>query len=275
MFASTSLATRIERAEMRLTQSMITAIERDTPDAFAMPIAGGVAAYAGPSSPMSKMIGVGWDGVPDDASLGAVEERFRACRAALQAEVSTLANPAIATHLTQRGYALVNFENVSGRALGPLDQDIPLTPGLRIDAMTETNATAWIDAAITGFQHPDSRGVQADALPPREMLEAALRPWTRVAGFRRYCAWIGGALAGIATLRIDDGVAQLCGAATLPSFRKRGVQSALLRRRLADGAAAKCDVAVVTTQPGSSSQENVHRAGFSLLYARAILVKEA
>jgi hypothetical protein len=30
---------------------------------------------------------------------------------------------------------------------------------------------------------------------------------------------------------------------------------------------------VVTTQPGSKSQENVQRLGFELLYTRAILVK--
>ena len=32
--------------------------------------------------------------------------------------------------------------------------------------------------------------------------------------------------------------------------------------------------AVVTTQPGSKSQQNVQRRGFHLLYTRAILVKQ-
>jgi len=35
-----------------------------------------------------------------------------------------------------------------------------------------------------------------------------------------------------------------------------------------------CDVAVVTTQPGSKSQENVQKHGFELLYTRAILVRQ-
>ncbi|HEU4420820.1 MAG TPA: GNAT family N-acetyltransferase, partial [Planctomycetota bacterium] len=55
--------------------------------------------------------------------------------------------------------------------------------------------------------------------------------------------------------------------------RRRGIQAALLRARLADAARAGCDVAVITTQPGSKSQANAQRQGFSLLYARAILVK--
>ncbi|MGZ5378887.1 MAG: GNAT family N-acetyltransferase, partial [Mycobacterium sp.] len=48
-----------------------------------------------------------------------------------------------------------------------------------------------------------------------------------------------------------------------------------LAARLVDAAAAGCDIAVVTTAPGSKSQENVQRRGFDLLYTRAILVKPA
>jgi len=81
-------------------------------------------------------------------------------------------------------------------------------------------------------------------------------------------------LAGGASMRLTDGVAQLCGAATLPAHRRRGVQTALLEERLAIAAAAGCDLAVVTTQPGSKSQQNVQARGFDLLYTRAILVRE-
>ena len=35
-----------------------------------------------------------------------------------------------------------------------------------------------------------------------------------------------------------------------------------------------CDVAVITTQPGSKSQQNAQRQGFDLLYTRAVLVKQ-
>ncbi|MCX4538489.1 hypothetical protein [Streptomyces sp. NBC_01669] len=44
--------------------------------------------------------------------------------------------------------------------------------------------------------------------------------------------------------------------------------------RLADAAAAGCDFAVVTTQPGSTSQHNAQRHGLHLLYTRAGLVKD-
>jgi hypothetical protein len=52
-----------------------------------------------------------------------------------------------------------------------------------------------------------------------------------------------------------------------------GIQSLLYRWRLAIARAAGCDLAVVTTQPGSKSQANAIRQGFSLLYTRAVLIK--
>lgn len=45
--------------------------------------------------------------------------------------------------------------------------------------------------------------------------------------------------------------------------------------RLAEARDEGCDLAVVTTQPGSKSQENVQRLGFELLYTRAVLVRDA
>jgi GNAT superfamily N-acetyltransferase len=90
----------------------------------------------------------------------------------------------------------------------------------------------------------------------------------------RYLALLDGVPAGTAGLRVVDGVAQFAGAATAPAHRRRGVQSALLAARLTDAVAAGCDVGVITTQPGSKSQQNSQRQGFDLLYTRAVLVKE-
>jgi GNAT superfamily N-acetyltransferase len=93
-------------------------------------------------------------------------------------------------------------------------------------------------------------------------------------GMARYLARREGAAAGGASMRTFDGVAQLCGAGTLREHRRRGVQAALLERRLAEAAREGCELAVVTTLPGSKSQENVLRTGFELVYVRAILRRE-
>ena len=109
----------------------------------------------------------------------------------------------------------------------------------------------------------------------REAIEQIFGDTFATPSFERFIARRDGAVAGGASLRIYEGVAQLAGAATLPDHRRRGVQTALLRHRLVDAARRGCDVAVVTTQPGSKSTENVQRFGFAVLYVRAILLKQS
>jgi GNAT superfamily N-acetyltransferase len=275
MFVSTTLAARIERAEARLSRSFGEAVlARGTQaGAFVEQIDEGVAVYAGPSSPMNKMIGVGFGTFPPDDRLRAVEERFLERGAALQAEVSTVADPAFAAELTRRGYILQGFENVSGRAITSRDAGDDRSDVIEVALSDDDDLAHWLAVMITGFLQPDLQGVQAEPLPPRETLERALGDTFGIPGLRRYAARVDGQLAGVATLCLDEGFGQLCGAATLPAFRRRGVQTALLRRRLADAFDERCELALMTTQPGSKSEENGQRQGFQLLYSRALLVR--
>jgi ribosomal protein S18 acetylase RimI-like enzyme len=276
MFASTSLAKRIETAEARLTTSIGRHLQATRPDGGTVvePVGSGVAVFAGASSPMNKMIGAGFDALPSEEALRRVEAVFRARRTPLQAEVSTLASPEFLSQLSARGYGLRGFENVHGRVLTVADRHMAATV-VTVAPLRPEDRDRWLDVTITSFLDGDSEGAQAEVLPPREVLEAPLRDVMDVSGFHRYAAWIDGQLVGTATLRLDDGLAQLCGAATLPAWRRRGVQTALLRRRLADAAAAGCDLALMTTAPGTKSQENGLRQGFALLYVRALLVRDA
>jgi GNAT superfamily N-acetyltransferase len=70
-------------------------------------------------------------------------------------------------------------------------------------------------------------------------------------------------------------MAAFFGASTLPEFRNRGLQSALLQARLNLACEAGCDLAVIVTRPGSVSQRNAERAGFRLAYTKAILMRFA
>lgn len=174
--------------------------------------------------------------------------------------------------LTARGYRLVGFENVLGVALpGPLTADA--ADGIEIRKGGDDDVDAWIDAVVDGFAHPDGQGVPSHEEFPRDIVERAERDFEN-AGAAAYLAVCDGVVAGGGSMRVTNGVAQLTGAATIPAFRRRGVQGALLAARLADATAAGCDIAVVTTAPGSASQKNVQRRGFHLLFTRAVLVKE-
>jgi ribosomal protein S18 acetylase RimI-like enzyme len=138
----------------------------------------------------------------------------------------------------------------------------------------EGDLATWIDLVVQGFAYPDGSPQSGETFED-ETLKKVFQDFAASAGFTRYLARVHGADAGGAGLRLSHGIAQFCGASTLPAFRRRGVQTALLRRRLRDAADAGCDVAIVTTQPGSKSNHNAQRQGFALLYARAVLIKDA
>src|SRR5882724_13600004 len=97
------------------------------------------------------------------------------------------------------------------------------------------------------LSHPDTQGVPSHEEFPREVIERAERDMV-AAGVVRYAALRDGVIAGGASFRVAEGIAQLTGAATAPAHRRRGIQTALLAARLADAAAAGCDIAVITTQ---------------------------
>jgi hypothetical protein len=90
---------------------------------------------------------------------------------------------------------------------------------------------------------------------------------TRGTAVRRYLARVNGEPAAAASLYLDPHGCLLSGAATLPQFRRRGCQSALITRRLTD-ARTLTDLAVVTTAFGSASQSNLERAGFRQTHTR-------
>jgi len=270
LFGSVALAERIERVETQLiTAATEAARARVGAGGFVIPITCGAACYAEDGSPLNKIVGLGFGGVPSGDSLDEIEQAFAARACAAQVELSNLADPAIGAALTHRGYQLVSFENVLGRSLQGLQQPVPPSG---VEVRLSDDRAAWLDIVVEGFAHPDIEGVPSHEDFPREVVEKAIGDMEQ-AGATPYLALRGGVVAGGASMRISEGVAQLTGAATAPAHRRHGVQTALLSARLADAVRAGCDIAVVTTQPGSKSQQNVQRRGFHLLYTRAVLVK--
>jgi GNAT superfamily N-acetyltransferase len=83
-----------------------------------------------------------------------------------------------------------------------------------------------------------------------------------------FLAESGGAAIASGALCLHGGVALLAGACTVPEFRKRGAQNALLAARLRYAAGAGCELAMMCAEPGSASQRNAERNGFRIAYTR-------
>jgi len=281
--ASTTMAARIERAECGTVLDFAKQAQRRGGDVLIHHIGGGVAVFAGPGQPFNKAIGLGFAGAIEPAAFDAMERAFDARGAEIRVELATLADPSVGKNLTQRGYELVGYENVLGLALtDDLVQRLSAAPrgqtgdDVRVARTGDEETRLWIETVTDGFGHPD----HFDGPPPtesfdRDTLIDVFASSSATPNMALYLARRDGDVAGGGAVRISDGVAQLAGASTLPAHRRRGVQTTLLRARLLDAAHCGCDLAVVTTEPASKSQQNVQRAGFSLVYSRAVLIRAA
>ena len=94
--------------------------------------------------------------------------------------------------------------------------------------------------------------------------------WAEIQSWRLYLARIDGDPAGAALLSLDGDIGYLANASTLPAFRGRGVQTALIARRIADAASAGCETVCSGTAFGSQSQRNLERAGLQVAYTKAV-----
>jgi GNAT superfamily N-acetyltransferase len=273
MFCPPDLAARLDRAEASLCANMARIIGARKPEfsAFVAPIGGGSAIYAGPGSPMNKLIGAAFGSVPAAGDIDRVEAQYAQRGSGFQAEVSTLAEPDFFRLLVGRGYRLQGYENLLGRRLGEIDAThahVTVEP-----CRDDESQRLWIELLADAFTAADVGGVGGDVTPPRDVIVEWGGLSAATPGLTCYLARFDGEPAGGAALYLHDGVAILGGAGTHPAFRRRGVQTTLLRARLAHAATTGAEFAMVTTQPGSKSQQNVQREGFSLLYSRALLVK--
>jgi GNAT superfamily N-acetyltransferase len=95
----------------------------------------------------------------------------------------------------------------------------------------------------------------------RPLAAAGHARWIHVPGWRLYLATIDGVPAAAAVLRIADGIGYLANSATVPRFRRRGCQAALLHRRIADAREAGCELVAGQAVFGSTSARNQQRAG--------------
>jgi len=165
----------------------------------------------------------------------------------------------LADALAAAGGRQVGFEAMSER-------DLPAPPpGARPPGVTVEEVAADLEDFV--------RVLPAGHDVPAEHMEGAIRRTREcagIAGARLYLARVHEVPAAAAVLFLAPPIAYLASASTLELHRRRGCQTALIQRRLADAAGAGCTRAAVITQWGSQSHANLARAGFRGAYTKAV-----
>lgn len=228
-------------------------------------VGGGIAVFAGVNSPVTQAEGLGLYGPVNDAELERLEEFFRSRGSAVFIEVCPMADASFIEALGKRGYRVVEFSNVLIREIRPGETYAGAPPGITIRKPGPGEERLFAETMARGF---------ADYFDVTEELIATTQSFFLGLAVRPYIVFVDGKAAGGGTLTLRNGVAGLLGSSTLPEYRRRGIQSALIGVRLEDARAAGCDLAMSMTLPGSGSQRNLERQGFRVVYTRTKFVRE-
>jgi len=258
------LARRIELAEAQAAVDCAEVLGRLRPDSGAAVerVAGGFAVYCGANSPVTQAVALGLDGPVSEEGFDRLEEFYRSRQEPVRVETCPLADGSLIEQFGRRAYRVTEFSNFMARPLGNSDslKTWPEPPaGVTIEKIAKEQVDLWTLTVSQGF---------SENFPVTQEILEVMKMFALSQNVECYLARVDGAVAGGGTVKIHNGIAGLFGASTLPAFRKRGVQTALLQARLARAAAAGCDLAACLAQPGSTSQRNVMRQEFSVLYTR-------
>jgi len=258
------LARRIETAEARAAMETAELLDRQRPGSAAAVehIAGGAAIYCGPNSPVTQAVGLGLDGPVHDEDIEQLESFYRTRSEAVRVETCPLADVSLIEQFRKRGYYVTEFSNVFAAPLQEhsqliFRQELPL--GASIEKVSVEQLDLWALTVAEGF---------AEHYPVTKEMLNIMSLFGQGPNTECYLALVDGKPVGGATLAMRAGVAGLFGASTLPAYRNRGLQTALLQVRLERARAAGCDLAVSMAMPGSASERNIARHGLQTLYTR-------
>lgn len=209
----------------------------------------------------SRATRFGMQGPVSPETIDKVESLYASKGASPLFAVNPYGDPAFGEELGRRGYSLTIWMQVMVRKL----DDIPgMQPPetLRIDDLQTDEHTVWaetIASGFAGFEIPYVRDPAIHLVTPQ------------VDGIHCYLARWKQEIAAAACLFVSRSWAFLFIASTRESFRRKGIQTALIHHRLLHAHQLGCSHAVIVVMPGSESNRNAARAGFQIAYSRPLL----
>ena len=262
MIVDRDLVNRLESSAARVSAATVAAFRAGDPDdpARQQPWQGGVLVALGPGRYVNRGIGVTLDDI-DDGGLDEIEAFFAAAGVAPALEVTSWCPPVLLERLVRRGYVVSWFRNVYAMSL---DEAVPAPrPNVGVREVVDATLPEWLELLAVGNEIETADG--------RVVSDEFARAVHTVSGATDFVADLDGSPLGCGSLIRDEGIGWLGGAATAPAGRRRGVQTTLLRHRMAVAARDGCDLVAATARPPGDSARNLSRIGFTLAYAQVVM----
>ena len=262
---------RLEAAEAATVLALVDALAEmgcTDPVPSAMPMASGFLVITGAQRYVNRAVGVTLDEL-SPREVDTIVDHYADAGLPAAVQMSSWAPATTVSALAAAGFApawcrsmlvadLRDF--ITPSLAGP--PALSAGHGLEI---VEVGADAARAAHAADVMVDEARGTGADRTASDEFMAADLH----APGTTQLLALIDGQPVGCASLWVVDAdggrTGWLGAAATIPSARGRGVQSALVRHRLHLAAEAGCDLAGATASVGSTSSRVLRRCGLALV----------
>jgi GNAT superfamily N-acetyltransferase len=260
IYSDKHLAQKLERTEARSNADFVDTRARIQPDHGAewIEVGGAYAMFDGVASPLTQTFGLGMFEDATAEHLDTIEEFFRDRGAPIFHEVSPMADMSLLGLLGDRGYRPIELTSVMYRELSG---DLPAWSGeVSARQINEFDADLWAQVAARGW------ATIHESLA--DFMLAFGKIAARTSGGHPFIAELNGEPIAAAGFGVYDDVCILAGAATVPEARNRGAQNALLAARLKFATERGCQLAMICALPGSQSQKNAQKNGFTIAYTR-------
>ncbi len=237
------------------------------------PLAEGWMIFGGPGSYLNKACGFGLERPLTDAELDGLVAFFAQRGVEPKVELSPFVPQALLAGLAARGFVLREFENVLAQPLSPGDQPLNPLPGGWPAEVTIDRVDPSDEAAVREFIEVSNSGFLPEGAPvPEVFMESGLKA-LRAPTYDSYVARVGREVVGAGGCESSDGSTALFGTSVKPAYRKRGIQQALIAKRLERAREKGSRLAFIISGPGIPTERNAARLGFHMAYTRAVLVK--
>lgn len=258
------LAKRLTACETEYLASRIRSIgERDgNPEGVEIAQFGHTSAFYVQTMPWGLFNSVKGFSHGDAAQLEGIIAFYRSRNRAFQLDINPAgSHPEMLRQLTEQGLYQDSFHSV---LYGLPSAELPELPSSIKIRQIETEADFDLYAGIHCI------GAGMDLVHKHHFANNNIGLLHRP-GWKMFLAAWDGEPAAVAVMHIgSDRIASLTLAATAPAFRRKGLQTALLLRRMHEAHKANCELVVAQAAFGSSSQNNMERVGLQMAWTRAV-----
>ena len=261
------LALRIEQAEVELLSSRLSAIQNleGNPMGIELQTFGHATAFSAKNIPGPSFNTVKGLRAGDEQYVTQILDFYHKKDISVQFEITPAhTSKDLLTFLNSLGFYQIDFHTTLYKQLDDETQYENNISDIAIRTLKEDEFDIFAEIYTKGFHMPD---FLASGVAQNNRVLHSNPNWSF------YLAHEDDRPVGIGVLFAKNKVATLAAAATLPAERNKGIQSAIIQKRLVEAISTGNELLVGQARFGSVSQNNMERAGMKIAYTKAIWVK--